>query len=66
MNDKNEISLEQAGKGLPIFCQQCGGLVRGGSTVPACACETPALNEARCVLDAMLSASRRGRTVSAN
>lgn len=64
MKRKNdEISLEAASRGLPIFCQQCDGLVRGKSDAPACVCEAPALSESTAVLDAMLSASRKGRTV---
>lgn len=64
MSDKDEISLEAAAKDLPIFCQLCDGLVRGKSSVPECVCEQPELSEARSVLDAMLSASRRGKTVT--
>ena len=64
MSERDEISLRAAAKGVTIWCAYCLGAVRNqqeGQT--RCACEQPKTSEASATLDAMLAASRRGRTV---
>lgn len=65
MKPDKPISMRQAARGVTVRCLRCHGVVSGATSecVARCGCETPRANESTQALEAMLSASRRGRTV---
>ncbi len=59
------ISLKRAAKGVTVWCADCLGAVENADDegVAVCQCEKPRTSETSATLEAMLGASRRGRTV---
>lgn len=58
------ISLKAASRGLTVWCLYCLGAVENaGDGVAECHCDRPQTSETQATLEAMLGASRRGRTV---